>query len=330
MRILVFCSLILTLVSCGGNDPKPAAKVTNVDQLFKMYPDSLPIIIQHGNLLLERYDYEHALNDGAKAFRIDSNNTDARLLYANALNNRAQRSVSDVMSAQRHFMVVVEKQPKNTKALVALGSTFAQQGDNEHAFYYINQALKVDKRYRDAYVMKGSIYLSMNNRDLAKSSYQTAIDQDPKFFEGYLFLGDLYLHDKEKVAIEYYRSAVDLKPTSMDAMYSLAYGYQEFGQSEQALQIYRKMAKQESTFTPSYFEQGWIKQFQQNDIDSAMIFYNITLEKEPRFVEAWHNLGMCYEAKKDISQALRSYSNAIKYNEDPEFTLSREAADRLR
>jgi tetratricopeptide (TPR) repeat protein len=328
MRIFVFCSLLLAFASCGTNEKPPKAKEISIDKLITMYPDSVPILIRHGNALMERYDYNNALRDGAKAFRLDSSNIEARMLYASALNNRADRSVTDVMTAQRHFLYVIRKQPKNMAALVALAATYAQQGDNERAFYYINEALRIDKRYRDAYVLKGSIYLSMNNRKLAKSSYQTAIDQDPDFFEAYIALGDLHLQDGERICLEYYTTAVELRPNSMDAMYSLAYGYQQFNESEKALAIYRKMLRQESTFSMADFQQGWIKQFQQNDRDSAMFFYNVALQKEPRFVEAWHNLGLCYEEEGNRSLALQSYSKALQY--DPEFELSRKAADKLR
>lgn len=339
MRIAVFCIPFLFLAACDSAPKKPVKPLT-IDQLYKRYPDSLPIVIQHGNVLMERHDYNNALKDGAKAYRLDSLNMDARFLYASALNNRAERTVSEIMVAQEHFKVIVKRQPKNKKALVALASTYVQLNNYDLAFFYINEALRIDKRYRDAYIMKGTLYRTIGNMKLAKSSYQTAIDQDPDFFEAYLFLGDLYLQDGDSVCMEYYTTARELRPTSIDAMYSMAYGYQQLAQSdklnkqqqlhksEQALQVYREMAKKDPSFSMSTFQQGWIKQFQQNQIDSAMIFYQRTLQKEPRFVEAWHNLGLCYEGRGDVGRALEAYSKALKYNS--EFTLSREAAERLR
>ncbi|MBU2020588.1 MAG: tetratricopeptide repeat protein, partial [Bacteroidetes bacterium] len=62
--------------------------------------------------------------------------------------------------------------------------------------------------------------------------------------------------------------------------------------------------------------------------DSAEILYNQAIIKEPRFVEAWHNLGMIHETRGEKTRALQAYAKALKYN--PEFELSREAADRLR
>ena len=66
----------------------------------------------------------------------------------------------------------------------------------------------------------------------------------------------------------------------------------------------------------------------EKNIDSAIYFYKSALVTNPKYVEAWHNLGECYETKGEKLTALSSYSKALKYN--PDFELSRKAADRLR
>ncbi|WP_343748246.1 tetratricopeptide repeat protein [Fluviicola sp.] len=330
MRILLFSTgflFILVTTACGGNSNKQKQKELSVDELYKKYPDSVPILIKHGNLMLERYDYEKALQDGAKAYRMQESNIEARFLYANALNNRANRSTSDVMAAQGHFKFVVKKQPKNTQALVALATTYAQQGDNEKAFYYINEALRINKKYRDAYILKGSIYLSLGNNKLAKSSYQTAIEQDPEFFAAYIKLGLIYQEENDPLCIQYFITATQLRPNNIEAYYNLAYAYQQFDKIDEAQQTYRQMLQKDPTFTPPLFQLGWIKQFKQNDPDSATYFYNETLQKEPRYVEAWHNLGLIYETKGEKYQAIQYYRKALKYN--PDFAISEEAIKRL-
>lgn len=328
MRILFSIGFLLVLLTaCGGKSTNKKQKELSIDELYKKYPDSVPILIKHGNLMLERYDYEKALQDGAKAYRMQESNIEARFLYANALNNRANRSASDVMSAQNHFKFVVKKQPKNTTALVALATTYAQQGDNEKAFYYINEALRVDKKYRDAYILKGSIYLSLDNRKLAKSSFQTAVEQDPEFFAAYIKLGLIYQEEGDPLCIQYFITATQLRPNNIEAYYNLAYAYQQFEKIPEAQQTYREMLKKDPTFTPPLFQLGWIKQFKQNDIDSAIYFYNETLQKEPRYVEAWHNLGLAYETKGEKYQAIQYYRKALKYN--PEFSISEDAIKRL-
>jgi tetratricopeptide (TPR) repeat protein len=327
MRLISFGIVIgLLAVACTPSAPsKP--KIVNIDKLYQQYPDSLPIIIAHGTKMLDRYDYSAALKDGAKAYRMSPSNLDARYIYASALNNRATRTVTDVMSAQTHFKYILKRDPKNLKVLIAIASTYSQQGDFKKAFGYINEALRINKKYRDAYIMKGTIYLSLGDNDKAKSSYQTALDQDPNFYEAALRLGLIYQSEGDRYCIEYFTTATQLRPNSVEALYNLAYAYQEFNQFEEALATYRLMQKKEPTFTPSLFQQGYIKQFNQNQIDSAMYFYNSCLSKEPRYVEAWNNLGLCYETKGDRLEAIKYYKNALKYDKD--FTLSKDALKRL-
>jgi tetratricopeptide (TPR) repeat protein len=200
--------------------------------------------------------------------------------------------------------------------------------DFDKSFQYINQALKIDPRYRDAYVMKGSNYLFLNKPDLAKSSYETAVQQDPSFYEAYLMLGSLYQAENNVICIEYYKTAAELQPKNPEVLFSLAYAQQVFEQPEEALSIYRKMIQIDTSYYQALNQIGVIKQYNYKQIDSAIYYYNSALQTEPRFVEAWHNLGMCYEEKGDITRAMQSYAKALKYN--PDFKLSRDRADALK
>ena len=103
-----------------------------------------------------------------------------------------------------------------------------------------------------------------------------------------------------------------------------------YNQVEGAKEIYREMAADTVDFyvARGLFHQGYIKQFVESELDSAMYFYKSAIETEPRYVEAWHNLGLCHVAKGDKTRALQSFGKALKY--DPDFTLSREEADRLK
>lgn len=327
----LYIILVLVFASCGEKQKtKNSSTLTkkHLDSLIKIYPDSVPLLVARGNKLLDKYDFYGALADGAKAFHLDSNNWEARFLYANALNNRADRSVVDIDQAQKHFLTLIKSHPGNKKMYVALASTYSQQRDFEKSFQYINTALRIDVKYRDAYVMKGTNYLALGNRKLAKSSYETAVQQDPKFFEGYLALGYLYSEDNEPIAIEYFRTAAELKPTSTDALYGVAYSLQQQRKFEESLASYRHLLEVKPSFYLALFNQGYIKQFEQNQIDSAVHYYDLAIQLQPKFVKGWHNLGLCYAAQGRKADAMRAFSTALKYN--PNFEISRIEANRIR
>ncbi|MFN5032045.1 MAG: tetratricopeptide repeat protein [Flavobacteriia bacterium] len=328
MKYLFPVVFLFILCSCGENK-KASIGAIDIDSLLVLYPDSVDLLVERGNRYLKTFEFDKAIADGAKAFRIDSNNLEARLLFADILNNKPDRSITtDVSAAQRHYKFALKKRPKDPKVLISLASTYSQQMDFEESFKLINKALRIDKRYRDAYVLKGSNYLFLNKPDLAKSSYETAVQQDPNFFEAYLMLGSLYQSENNEICLEYYRTAVSLQPKNPDVLFSLAYAYQLFNQPAKALALYRKMIQVDTAYYQALNQIGVIKQYNYKEIDSAIYFYKSALQTEPRFVQAWHNLGMCYEERGDVSQALQSYGKALKY--DPNFEMSRERADQLK
>lgn len=310
--------ILFGIYSCGDDTPK--VKVSegpkNLDSLLKQHPDSIPLLLERGALLIEQEEYELALADGARAFRLDSNNLDARRLYAEALSNKPYRTVSDISSAQRNYLVVVKKRPKDVKALVGLASTYRLQEDYPATFKYVNKALRIDPKYRDAYVLKGSTYLILGNNKLAKSSYETAVQQDPEFFQAYMMLGMIYQGENDPLCIQYYTTASQLQPGNQEAKYSLAFARYQFGDVKPAIELYRELAQDTSEFyvQRGLFHIGYDHQFgEKENLDSAIYYYNSALQTNPMYVEAWYNLGICYADKGQKTQALQSYSKALKY-----------------
>jgi len=327
MKYLFFILPILFFISC--NDTKSiSSEPKNLDSLLVKYPDSIPLLIKRGEKLMKIFRFDNAFADAAKAYRLDSTFLPARFFYAEVLNNRPNRTVLDVAIAQRHFTVILKKEPKNEKALVSLASTYSQQQDFDKSFQYINLALKINARYRDAYVLKGTNYLRLNKVELAKSSYETAVQQDPKFFEAYLMLGSLYQSEKNPICLEYYITAAKLEPRNADVLYALAFANQQFNKVNEAKKLYRKMIQIDTTYSEALFQLGYIKQWleKEDDLDSAIYFYSSSIQSSPKYVEAWHNLGVCYLNKGDKPNAMLSFRKALSFN--PDFTLSRELIEK--
>ena len=321
MKLLFGFILILFVfaISCQNKGAEPLNSTLSLDSLLLKYPDSVNLLVKHGELALTNFKYDIAIADAAKAFRLDSSRLDTRMLYADAICNNPAIQNADITKAQFHYQKLIKKDPKNIRALVGMAMTYTLRQDFDNSFKYINRALKINPRYRDAYILKGTNYRILGNLKLAISSYETAVQQDPSFYGGYLMLGALYESQKNSICIEYYTTAAQLQPSNPDVLYSLAYSKQIFGQENDAKIIYRKMILIDTTGV-AYFQLGYMKQFSDKDLDSALYFYNATLDIEPRHIESHHNIGLIYEDKKDISNALLSYAKVLKYNPDFELT----------
>ena len=324
-RISILILLTSILFSCGNLTKN--SKVINytgaqLDSVLKIYPDSIELLLRHGDEAIEKMRFEDAMADGARAYRLDSSRLDTRTLYAQALLNKPNYTTEDIFRAQNQFKYIIKKDSKNPRALVGLANTYSFFQDNEKAFKYINQALHIDPKFRDAYLLKGSIYRNLGNFERAVSSYETAVQQDPKFTVGYLWLGSLYEMKENPICIEYYTTAYRIEPKNPDVIYSLAYAKQKFGKEKAATSLYRKMIRLDDTYYDAYFQIGYMKQFSEEDLDSAMFYYEKVLEIEPRHVETYHNVGLIYEGRNDISNALLTYAKALKNN--PNFELTKE------
>jgi tetratricopeptide (TPR) repeat protein len=313
------------LGSCKGNANKEHVELSLEDALLK-YPDSVDLLIQKGKKDFELLQFKSSLSYSAKAYRLDTNNIDAKLLYAQVLNDQPDRTVEDVRISQAHFVSILGKRPNDLKALVYLASTYSYFQDFEKSFHYINKALKVDPKYRDAYVLKGSNYRLLGDMDLAKSSYETAVQQDPDFLEAYIMLGTIYESEQNPICLEYYTTAVELKPKDPDVLYTLAFAKEQFNKVDEAELIYRKMVAIDNDYYEALFHLGYIKQFTAKDIDSAIYFYQNALAAQPKFIQAWHNLGLCFEDKKDIMSASNAFKKALAI--DPSYELSRSALEK--
>lgn len=330
---IVFFSLVFAgITSCEEEKEVTETKITasNIDSLIAAHPDSVPLLIWRGEYRLKEYQHNLAMQDAAKAYRMDKSNLKAKVLFADVLINRAERSPQDVSNAQSIFMDVLKKDKKNLRALVGVAATYTFQQDFEKSFDYLNRALRIDRHYKYAYVLKGTNYMAMGRMDDAKSSYETAVQQDPNFYEGYFFLANIYEAEGNPQCVQYYQNALELRPHSQEIRYKLAYAQQMFDKIEDALSNYRVLAKDTMDFYSNrgYFHQGHIHQFVNADVDSAIHYYNKALQVEPRHVESWHNLGTCYDFIGNKTKALQSFAKAVKYN--PEFTLSQEYADSIR
>lgn len=328
MRCIFFLSVLCCLALACNEQSKNSKKKETLDQLLAIHPDSIPLLIKKGNQLMDSLAFDQALAYGAKAFRLDSTNIEARVLYAECLLYKSNRSADDIFRAFTMYRNLVSKAPSNVEALVGLANTFVLLDDHENAFKYVNQALRIDKNCRDAYILKGTIYKIEENYKLAISSYETAVQQDPNFYPTYLLLGSIYEFQENPICIEKYTTAYQLQPKNVEVIYALAFAKEKFGQESAAQALYRKMTVLDSTFADGFFHLGYLAQFSYNQLDSALFYYKKAIKVNSQHIPSYHNMGLVYEDKNDLTNALFSYGKALKI--DSTYQLSKDRVKVLR
>lgn len=369
ISLLLVLSIIYACDEKTQNDSKNKyiVNVNGVDQYglelqklnatISKNPDDVNALVKRGNLSLNHYEFSNAFADAARAFRLDSNNFEARLLYASSLLNSPSRKEMDKIIAQRHFEGLLEQKPKHLKAMIGLANTYALLQDFTNALKWIDEAFLVNPKFIDAHILKGSIYKVRHNALLGNPEFQKMADAlldsaiftysyitqiDPQHHVTYMHLGLLFQQKADSICLDHYLSAVQIQPENLEYKYALAFAYGEFGQEREAIRIYEEMIGKDENYFEAYCQMGQILQFKYQQLDSAITYYSKVIKKDPFHLDAFVNLGIAYQDKGDITNALKNYAKAISIEPeernplvsieqfDAQQKMAREGAEELR
>ncbi|MCB9224394.1 MAG: tetratricopeptide repeat protein [Crocinitomicaceae bacterium] len=343
-EILHFVFGLLLITSCSGsNDGHIITENPDTTSQGEIIVDSLeyykkklnadpnnPVVIferaqyytRHGNLDLAKIDLENLLDQ-------DSLNLKAHNLYA-----KIHLATLDLKTSKEHYEFVLGKDSANSESYLGLARIYAALDNYAKADAFISASLKINPYSPEPYFTRGLIYRSdyyMTGResswDIAVSSFQTAVEQDADYYPAYVEMGVMYAEMGDSMALEYYNSALDIFPESLEAWYNKGMFYQNRGEIDNALNCYYTLNDIDSTWADPYYNIGYIHLLMTEELDSAVFYFEKSTQLDPSFYQAFNNLGLAYEKKGDISKAKKYYQKAIEIN--PDFKLAKDNLNAL-
>lgn len=198
-------------------------------------------------------------------------------------------------------------EPLNPIAIVGQGKALYYSGDITGAETQFQAALKITKN-KNAEIMRqiGSTYTyaPKPNLDGAITILNEAVKIDPKNIDGYLILGDALLEKTPaigKPAIENYNKALTIDPKSAKAIVRKAKLYQRGQNYEEANKMYKEAQTIDPTYAPAYREnaelnllfdqsakavENWTKYLELNNSTEARYRYATALFSGKKYCEA--------------------------------------------
>jgi len=202
--------------------------------------------------------------------------------------------------------------PKNNEALLKLAKLNLVLKEYPATFEYIKKALNVDPVNPRAYFIRAIALLEKGDTVSAADDLKKAVDQDQEFFDAYLELGELYSIKKDKLASDYLRNALNIRPESKEALYLLGMYYQENNQFDKALETYAILGKIDTTFKNVPFNTGYIYLVYLKDFQQAARFFSQAIRKDPGYAEAYYNRGYAYELSDQSDKARSDYKMTLR------------------
>lgn len=109
---------------------------------------------------------------------------------------------------------IVEKDPKNLQALIALGNIYYDGQKFEEALVYYKKALEIDPKISSVWTDMGTMYHQLGKVDSSIICFQKGVDFDSKNKAAWFNLGLVYAYDKkeEKKALWAWKRFLELSP----------------------------------------------------------------------------------------------------------------------
>ena len=190
---IIFFSSALFLLSCGGSpvesgdlstdltDSTDFNEAYDLERRIASDPGNAGLYLRKAQLMLDEGNVESSMQAIRSAILLDSTKQGYYHFLANLLvgGREFDRARAALRTARRIA-------PEDALTTIKLGELWAMEGNNDSAFYYINEGLRIDITNPYAYYLKGLLYKKLNNRARSISSFQTAIEQDPSYYEAYV------------------------------------------------------------------------------------------------------------------------------------------------
>lgn len=334
MRLFLFILIIGILFSCQENKQAVENDVNNkntdpvlaeLDRLNKkIQSDSLngDFYQERADFYYENEEYNEALKDIYSSLELDSSYAGYYVTLSDIY-----MGMGKLKASYEALDKAIELDSENVSAYLKMAEISIIYRDYKKAIDYIDKALKVDELAAKGYFLRGVVFLENNDTIRGIRNFQKAIDVDQDYFEAHFQLGMLFADMKNKLAIDYFNNALNIKPANTEVDYYLAMYYQETGEYNKAIQIYNSILDNEPEFYFAVYNIGYINLVYLKEFETAIDYFTKAIEINPEYVEAFYNRAFAYELLHDVENSKKDYQKTLELS--PNYELAVDGLNRI-
>ncbi|MCP2605807.1 tetratricopeptide repeat protein [Candidatus Aminicenantes bacterium AC-335-O07] len=296
-------------------------------------------------ILLEKF--QEAIQAFENSININRQNSDAffqlGFLYGKTGDNE---------KALQAYKEACSINPNNYRAFFGIGKIYLKQNQYNQAIPPFTECTRIKPDFPDAYYNLGLCYEEIGQLATAAEIYKKFIEINPgPAWTAYSKLGEVYIklqqYDKAVTAFE---EVIKSTPNDIRANYNLAYAYDMCGETEKAVDIYRKLINLTPDQAETYYNRIFrvydkkgdfnkalevgmelvnrypdkaiyyyyvgIEHFKLGNNDKAIEFFNKTIELDPNYAPAYYNSGLVYFRLKRFDRAAEVFEKFLELQPD--------------
>ena len=263
-----------------------------------------------------------AENDLLRSIALDSMNAEYHLRLGEVYYLSLQLD-----KALARFERTIELDDKNTEARLKLAEMQLVLRQYARSMDMVNDALRIDPYVAHGYYLKGWIHKEIGDTTLSISSFRTAVEQDPTDYNAYVQLGLLHAARRDPLALEYYNTALELRPSSVEALYDKGMYCQENGMDSLALSCYAAIMELAPNNALAWYNSGFVRMEHLADLAQAKADFTKAFALRPSYHQAIYNRGVANERLGALDSAAVDYTRALSIA--PDYDPAAEGLSRL-
>ncbi len=220
------------------------------------------------------------------------------------------------------YRLAIESDPSSEYLNAGLAELYAKTGRIADSVREAQEIVKRDPNNLEARKLLGRIYLrslpdsqaGAQSTEILKRAieqYEAIVRLEPKNVENHVLLGRLYRLQNELLKAENeFKIAVSLEPGSEEALTTLAYLYNEEGDSKRAAEVLKGVPEAQRS-AKLYSALGYTYE-QQKDYKNAIAAYKKAVETEPDNLDAVRGLAQNLMSDNQTEAALEQYRTIVE------------------
>ena len=324
-RLLIFITITILFVNChtkNDNQNVQVDPIVAMTEKINADPNNPTLYNLRAKAYLNANQINNALEDINKAIQLNPKKSELYITLSDIY--LAMTKVENCNDALNKALAL---DPQSTEALVKLAELNLYLKQYEEVHKFADKAIEIDNLKAKAYFVKGLSYKESGDTTSAVKYYMKTVEVNPEYYDAYMQLGLLFSLRKSKNALDFFNSAINLKPKSIEAHYALGMYYQESDKYDAALKSYENIIQINPKYKEAYFNSGYIYLIHLNKYDLAIKNFTDAITADSSYYEAYYNRGLSYEMIKDYTKAKKDFKTATELKTN--FQLAIDGLNRL-
>ncbi len=210
----------------------------------------------------------------------------------------------------------VEEWLASAEGLYFRGYVFTWAGDCETALSYLEEVIKKNPLYAEAYSLISHCNNELRRWNEAIESSKKAISIKPDYIYGYINLGKAYLGlEKYNEAIAVFLQAIRIKPDEAAAYFGLGAAYDFLGRYREAIEAYKQTIRIKPDVPQVYYYIG-LAYFNLDRWNEALDSFKQAIRIKPDDADFHSAMGDAYVQLERVQEAIDSYKQAVRIKPD--------------